>query len=123
VSGCYPLDPYYKALPEAETLKAIKSAQGEKLARLLRTNQFLAAAFEVNHVRIAALAAALHFNLLPPGLAAVRVLLHWVAGRFGFVRGSAFVFRLLGVLCCHRANSLGDPQQETSARVHTREPS
>jgi hypothetical protein len=24
VSGCYPLDPYYKALPEAETVRAIK---------------------------------------------------------------------------------------------------
>jgi 2,4-dienoyl-CoA reductase-like NADH-dependent reductase (Old Yellow Enzyme family) len=24
VSGCFPLDPYYKALPEAETLKAFK---------------------------------------------------------------------------------------------------
>ena len=24
VSGCYPLDPYYKALPEAEVLKGIK---------------------------------------------------------------------------------------------------
>jgi hypothetical protein len=24
VSGCYPLDPYYKALPEAKRLKAIK---------------------------------------------------------------------------------------------------
>ena len=24
VSGCYPLDPYYKTLPEAETLKSLK---------------------------------------------------------------------------------------------------
>ena len=28
VSGCFPLDSYYKSLPEAETLKAIKSAPG-----------------------------------------------------------------------------------------------
>lgn len=27
VSGCYPLDPYYKSLPEAEELKAIKQAR------------------------------------------------------------------------------------------------
>ena len=26
VSGCYPLDPYYKALPEAARLKEIKQA-------------------------------------------------------------------------------------------------
>ena len=26
ISGCYPLDPYYKGLPEAETLKQIKTA-------------------------------------------------------------------------------------------------
>jgi 2,4-dienoyl-CoA reductase-like NADH-dependent reductase (Old Yellow Enzyme family) len=25
VSGCYPLDPYYKAMPEAATVKAIKA--------------------------------------------------------------------------------------------------
>jgi NADPH2 dehydrogenase len=24
ISGCYPLDPYYKALPEAEIVKAFK---------------------------------------------------------------------------------------------------
>lgn len=28
VSGCYPLDPYYKGLPEAERLKAIKAKTG-----------------------------------------------------------------------------------------------
>jgi len=28
VSGCFPLDPYYKALPEAERLKAIKKELG-----------------------------------------------------------------------------------------------
>jgi 2,4-dienoyl-CoA reductase-like NADH-dependent reductase (Old Yellow Enzyme family) len=28
VSGCYPLDPYYKALPEAVTLRAVKQADG-----------------------------------------------------------------------------------------------
>ncbi|NDJ53764.1 MAG: NADH:flavin oxidoreductase, partial [Chloroflexi bacterium] len=27
ISGCYPLDPYYKALPEAQELKAIKTQQ------------------------------------------------------------------------------------------------
>jgi hypothetical protein len=27
VSGCYPLDPFYKSLPEAEQLAAIKKAQ------------------------------------------------------------------------------------------------
>jgi hypothetical protein len=26
ISGCYPLDPYYKSLPEAETVKNIKSS-------------------------------------------------------------------------------------------------
>ena len=26
ISGCYPLDPYYKALPEAEQVKEIKQA-------------------------------------------------------------------------------------------------
>ena len=30
VSGCYPLDPYYKALPEAERLAQVKRAQSEK---------------------------------------------------------------------------------------------
>jgi 2,4-dienoyl-CoA reductase-like NADH-dependent reductase (Old Yellow Enzyme family) len=29
VSGCFPLDPYYKSLPEAETLRALKQAAGE----------------------------------------------------------------------------------------------
>lgn len=28
ISGCYPLDPHYKALPEADTLKAIKKGSG-----------------------------------------------------------------------------------------------
>lgn len=31
VSGCYPLDPYYKALPEAEVMKRLKSRlQGDQ---------------------------------------------------------------------------------------------
>ena len=29
ISGCFPLDPYYKSLPEAETLQAIKSRQAD----------------------------------------------------------------------------------------------
>ena len=29
VSGCFPLDPYYKALPEAATVKSLKRALGE----------------------------------------------------------------------------------------------
>jgi 2,4-dienoyl-CoA reductase-like NADH-dependent reductase (Old Yellow Enzyme family) len=29
VSGCFPLDPYYKSLPEAEALRALKQAAGE----------------------------------------------------------------------------------------------
>jgi hypothetical protein len=27
ISGCYPLDPYYKALPEAQRLKEFKQGQ------------------------------------------------------------------------------------------------
>ena len=30
VSGCFPLDPYYKALPEAETLRQIKSSSDHR---------------------------------------------------------------------------------------------
>jgi hypothetical protein len=29
ISGCFPLDPYYKALPEAEVLKSLKQGAGE----------------------------------------------------------------------------------------------
>ena len=28
VSGCFPLDPYYKALPEAEAIRQLKHALG-----------------------------------------------------------------------------------------------
>jgi hypothetical protein len=30
VSGCYPLDSYYKDLPEAEALREIKSTRGTR---------------------------------------------------------------------------------------------
>jgi hypothetical protein len=29
VSGCFPLDPYYKALPDSDELKRLKDALGE----------------------------------------------------------------------------------------------
>jgi hypothetical protein len=28
ISGCFPLDPYYKALPEAEVLRSVKQDAG-----------------------------------------------------------------------------------------------
>jgi hypothetical protein len=30
ISGCFPLDPYYKGLPEAETLRTLKAKEEQK---------------------------------------------------------------------------------------------
>jgi hypothetical protein len=33
LSGCFPLDPYYKGLPEAEALKSLKRERSEEMHR------------------------------------------------------------------------------------------
>jgi hypothetical protein len=39
VSGCYPLDPYYKGLPEAEQLAEVKHAQAATESPLAKSRK------------------------------------------------------------------------------------